>query len=251
MIAIGNERHRRATVASLRARSCNFFCRLWRPSAASNRRRERRRANAGRAWQCTARSTDRCPASCIQRRRSAPRRSRRRIARTRRCRSPPAHSAIRQRARLPTIPSAAMSSAATPAMPRRAGREPIEFADKASRWRSPNASAQRPAMVVAAFTDTCWPSTARTASSKPSNAPGTRSPGRRRTTPASIRSCASSALTAVRRRAQVEQILHAHDDRADHRRERRRHLDLERAAALRERHAQSMPWTSPIATVRR
>jgi hypothetical protein len=41
----------------------------------------------------------------------------------------------------------------------------------------PNRLARRPAMVVAAATDTCWPRMARTASSKPSHAPGVRRPG--------------------------------------------------------------------------
>src|ERR1700691_1261875 len=40
----------------------------------------------------------------------------------------------------------------------------------------PKACAQRPATVLAAFTDTCWPRTARTASSKPSKAPATPPP---------------------------------------------------------------------------
>jgi hypothetical protein len=42
---------------------------------------------------------------------------------------------------------------------------------------SPKARAKRPASVRAAFTVICWPSTARTASSKPSKAPGRRNPG--------------------------------------------------------------------------
>src|SRR5205814_1735637 len=43
----------------------------------------------------------------------------------------------------------------------------------------PKARTSRPASVVAPRTVTCWPSTARTASSKASHAPGTRNPGRR------------------------------------------------------------------------
>ena len=39
----------------------------------------------------------------------------------------------------------------------------------------------RPRIVRAPATDTCWPTIARTASSKPSAQPGTRRPGRRRT----------------------------------------------------------------------
>ena len=42
---------------------------------------------------------------------------------------------------------------------------------------APKRAARRPAMVVAAATDTCWPRMARTASSKPSQAPGVRMPG--------------------------------------------------------------------------
>ena len=41
----------------------------------------------------------------------------------------------------------------------------------------PNAPAMRPSTVRAPRTDTCWPTIARTASSKPSKVPGTRSPG--------------------------------------------------------------------------
>ncbi len=42
---------------------------------------------------------------------------------------------------------------------------------------SPNAVTKRPAIVVAAATEICWPRIARTAISKPSTAPGTRNPG--------------------------------------------------------------------------
>ena len=46
---------------------------------------------------------------------------------------------------------------------------------------SPKRAASRPASVVAPATLICWPSTARTASSNTSHAPGTRSPGCART----------------------------------------------------------------------
>jgi hypothetical protein len=49
---------------------------------------------------------------------------------------------------------------------------------------SPYAAANRPESVVAARTEICCPRIARTANSKPSNAPGTRRPGTRRTMPA-------------------------------------------------------------------
>ena len=42
---------------------------------------------------------------------------------------------------------------------------------------TPFNAANRPASVLAAATDTCWPRIARTASSNPSNAPGTLRPG--------------------------------------------------------------------------
>ena len=45
----------------------------------------------------------------------------------------------------------------------------------------PSWSTRRPASVRAPLTDTCWPSTARNASSAPSTTPGTRRPGWRRT----------------------------------------------------------------------
>ena len=60
---------------------------------------------------------------------------------------------------------------------------------------SPKACAQRPARVLAPFTDTCCPSTVRTASSNPSNAPATRSPGKRRTVAARMSSWRSTVLT--------------------------------------------------------
>src|SRR6266702_4332321 len=56
---------------------------------------------------------------------------------------------------------------------------------------SPNIAAKRPAMVRAAATVTCWPRIARTAVSKPSNAPGTRRPGWRLARAPSA--CATSA----------------------------------------------------------
>ena len=56
---------------------------------------------------------------------------------------------------------------------------------------SPNVAAKRPATVRAAATVTCWPRIARTAISKPSNAPGTRKPGWRFASAPSA--CATSA----------------------------------------------------------
>ena len=58
---------------------------------------------------------------------------------------------------------------------------------------SPKRAASRPASVLAPRTVTCWPSTARTATSKGSQAPGTRSPGRRASEAASLGSRASWA----------------------------------------------------------
>ena len=63
-------------------------------------------------------------------------------------------------------------------------------------------------------TDTCWPSTARTASSKPSTAPGTRMPGRAATRSRSAGSVASTASTASGSRVEVEQPAERSDDRA-------------------------------------
>ena len=62
---------------------------------------------------------------------------------------------------------------------------------------SPSAAASRPATVVAALTLTCCPSTTRTAASKASKAPFTRSPGLRRTEGASTRWRPSAAATAA------------------------------------------------------
>ena len=89
-------------------------------------------------------------------------------------------SARMLRARAVVTPSAMISSMQAPAM--RSG-------EAGSRVRpamgvsigSPNASANRAANVVAPRTLTCWPRIARNPRSKPSNAPGTRSPGSRST----------------------------------------------------------------------
>ena len=83
------------------------------------------------------------------------------------------------------------------------------------------APSDRPA-CVAPFTDTCCPSTARTASSNPSNAPATRKPGNRRTDlRRAVGSCDSSALTASGAAPRSNRLLHPYDDRADDRRQAR------------------------------
>ena len=66
----------------------------------------------------------------------------------------------------------------------RGRREPRKRAKGVSNG-SPKRAASRPARVVAPATLTCWPSTARTASSNTSHAPGTRRPGCARTDAAS------------------------------------------------------------------
>lgn len=61
----------------------------------------------------------------------------------------------------------------------------------------PWASARRPATVRAPATDTCWPITARTASSSPSTAPGARRPGHDATIGASAGSASRTSATAT------------------------------------------------------
>ena len=72
---------------------------------------------------------------------------------------------------------------------------------------SPKRSASRPARVVAARTEMRWPRMARIASSKPSNAPGTRNPGQRATTRASRESTERCAAITSGPRAQIKQVF--------------------------------------------
>jgi hypothetical protein len=75
---------------------------------------------------------------------------------------------------------------------------------------SPKRSTSRCASVRAAATVICWPSTARTASSKPSSVPGTRRPS-----PCGKAPC-STALMACRVGVQVERGAHAADHQRQH-----------------------------------
>ena len=102
-------------------------------------------------------------------------------------------------ASMTTSPASTASASATRARRRPAGMEnapgsrsarSTRAAGVGKRWvtaptgagrRSPAARTSRPATVRAPGTETCCPMTARTASSKPSAAPGTRRPGSRRT----------------------------------------------------------------------
>jgi len=85
-------------------------------------------------------------------------------------------SAAMLRARAPTRPNAASSPASARATRSGVGDSRSSPACGVSTG-SPNAAAYRPAIVVAAATVICWPRMARTASSNPSNPPGTRRPG--------------------------------------------------------------------------
>ena len=96
---------------------------------------------------------------------------------------------------------------------------------------SPNRAASRPASVVAARTETRWPRIARTVSSNPSNAPGTRKPAHR---------ASDASRVGVRREvrgdhvgpgAQVEQALEPRHDLRQCRYQRRGDLDGQRIAA--------------------
>ena len=177
MSAIDNAWHRPATAAKLRPARSNCFRSI--PAARSNIRSPSGNASG----QCSARIAMYCavqgpmPGSSIKL-------SnlffdiRRKASTTRALRSP--------RARAPSgivrgcrrCPSAPISVRQPRAMRAAVGASRLSSGQGVA-MGSPKASAHRPAMVVAAFTDTCCPSTARTASSNPSNAPGTRRPGRR------------------------------------------------------------------------
>jgi len=85
---------------------------------------------------------------------------------------------------------------------------------------SPKTATKRPASVVAPFTLTCWPITARIASSKPSKAPGTRSPGCRATTGAIAGSVEEPRGDELGPRAQVEDGAQSIEQRGQGRGER-------------------------------
>ena len=97
-------------------------------------------------------------------------------------------------ARAPGMPSFASSSTLARASSAAVGK--TRSSPGPSSTARPKRAASRPASVVAAFTVTCWPSTARTAVSNGSNAPGTRSPGRAATSGA--RSGSAESTSAIR-----------------------------------------------------
>ena len=102
---------------------------------------------------------------------------------------------------------------------------------------SPKASTKRPAMVVAAFTVTCWPRIARRPISKPSKAPGTRTSRvglHRRRQP---RILAEVPGDHIRPRIEIEERPHAAQQRRQHRRERVGELHQQRVFLLAPGHA--------------
>ena len=84
------------------------------------------------------------------------------------------HSATSARPRARGIGSDSGSSSASRAARREEMGQPVDRARRAARRTR---AVSRAAAVRAAATVTCWPSTARTASSSPSTCPGTRRPG--------------------------------------------------------------------------
>ena len=78
--------------------------------------------------------------------------------------------------RAPTIPCLARSSMVDPARHAEIGARRFNSGYGVAKG-SPNAAPTRPAIVVAAFTVTCWPMMARNPISNPLKAPGTRMPG--------------------------------------------------------------------------
>ena len=207
-----------------------------------------RPANAAPAWRCIARSTGRrrevssklpiCSSTFAAR-----------LSTTRRSVTARA-SPMRQRARLPMTPSAPISCSATSSMRAAVG---ASRPTRARVWRW--ARRRRPPTVRP-----WWSPLSPTPVARGRRAPRARTrrmlrapaiPAPRFTAGASSGSCDNSAWTAFGRGAEIEELLDAHHHRADHRRERGRHFDLERKAGLRERHARSSRGASPIATVRR
>jgi hypothetical protein len=73
----------------------------------------------------------------------------------------------------------------------------LEYRLKDRNVLTPIAATSRPASVRAAASDTCWPSTARSASSPPSTVPGTRRPGAAATSGPIRESPPSTAATAA------------------------------------------------------
>ena len=155
------------------------------------RRAGRRRGRRGPASRCSRPSRVRCPGSP-----AAARRVSSRPAPRSRTTSPSAsarHRAIRARPRDRGIG-------------RSIGSREASVATSGNRWVSspsgratglPSSAVSRPAMVRAAPTVTCWPSTARTAISLPSTWPGTRRPGRAATSGPSSGSRPSTSSTAT------------------------------------------------------
>ena len=80
---------------------------------------------------------------------------------------------------------------------------------------------KRPTSVRAALTVICWPRTARTAISKPSNAPGSRKPGR------GDASCAQRSADFRGVAGKIEQPLYAREHGRNSAHQRRRHLDFD------------------------
>ena len=160
-----------------------------------------RRGRRARASRRTRRSTGRCPGSASSRSRIASRSAPGSSTSVAVGASAAASAAQRAPARARGIGSA---SSGRPRRARRrwgsaCGEAPSGLARSGSRERSGSGwRASRPASVRAPATETCWPSTARTASSAPSTVPGTRTAGRggrRAARAAGRRASASSTAT--------------------------------------------------------
>ena len=197
---------------------------------------------------CSSRSRRRCPASAVsavERRLDVALGLERESRRTRRPRQAP----ISVRARAGVTPSAdQLARRHDRACARPSETAAVSACAASGASGSPNARAMRPSTVRAARTEICWPTIARTASSKPSNVPGTRKPG-----------CAGGERAQRRgdqRRiaGEVERALHPRQHRRHRARERRRHRDAQRGlarrrAALRCGRRAALPRCA-IATVR-
>ena len=169
------------------------------PCATPRRPPRRHRASAAPAWRCTAPSSRQCRA-----RRAGPGwcqhigapSSTRRLSTAR---ASATMAAWRWRT-MPSCPS--VSPSAWPAQRLRETAAAVRA--RACRWARQRSTSRWPS-VRAAATVICWPSTARTASSSPSKAPGTRRPS------PSGKVASSTALMAARVGVQVQHGTHAPD----------------------------------------
>ena len=184
-----------------------------------------RPANAARAWQCIAPSTDRCRADASAPR-FAPRHSERRSVRFS-SRAPPVRDRLGSGPARRRCPSAAIWSAVTAAMRSCARGQAIQHGigsgDGCAEGLCP-ASRQR----GRAFHRDLLSQYRRAPPARIRRRPRPRAiPAIRRTTSGQQRFLQQHGAHGIGHGAEIEQLLYAGDDRADHGRQRRRHLHIQ------------------------